>query len=326
MRIDNWIFVTGAPRSGTTFVGHTLSSPLEVDYIHEPFNPDCGIPSIDRRFLYLRPDGSDAELYRESIDGLFRYQVRLRTGYYPEDSALKRAAKSVVGSRGPFYLRLAKLNPFHTAAVIKDPIGCLLTAYLSERHGVKPVIMVRHPVAVAASVKRLGWSPDLAFVTGQPHLVEDHLHADPLREADTDTAIRASAWEWRVLNTVLLAEARRHPDWLVVRHEDLSEDPVTTFRELFEKLDLPWTAAVRRRIVRRTSGRNPKEARRGRTQDFSRDSRGLLDLRLGMLSADERREVFEIAGNVAPDLYSEDSYRLEYGDGSATGVSGEVGR
>jgi hypothetical protein len=46
-RIENWIFVTGVIRSGTTFVGKVLSLPLSVDYIHEPFNPLCGMPGID---------------------------------------------------------------------------------------------------------------------------------------------------------------------------------------------------------------------------------------------------------------------------------------
>lgn len=45
-RIKNWIFVTGVIRSGTTFVGKILSLPLQVDYIHEPFNPLCGIPGM----------------------------------------------------------------------------------------------------------------------------------------------------------------------------------------------------------------------------------------------------------------------------------------
>jgi hypothetical protein len=47
-KIDNWIFVTGVPRSGTTFAGKILSLPLEVDYTHEPFNPRCGMPGISQ--------------------------------------------------------------------------------------------------------------------------------------------------------------------------------------------------------------------------------------------------------------------------------------
>jgi hypothetical protein len=311
VKIANWVFVTGAPRSGTTFVGRTLSAPVQVDYIHEPFNPDCGIPGIDRRFLYLRPGVQAPERYRDPIDRLFRYAVRLRTGYYPEDSGTKRAIKAVVGSRGPFYYRIARLNPFHTAAVVKDPIGCLLTEYLAVRHGVRPVVLVRHPVAVAASVKRLKWKPDLRFLTEQPSLVEDFFAPEHVPHADLSSPVRAAAWEWWALNKVLRAQVARHPDWIVILHEELSREPVSTFRRLFRELDLPWSDRVERRIRRRTGSRNPTEARRGKTQHFSRDSRGLFDLRVGMLTPEERRDVFDITRDVALQLYSEDSFRLE---------------
>jgi hypothetical protein len=310
VKIERWIFVTGAPRSGTTFAGQILSAPIEVDYIHEPFNPDCGIPGIDSRFLYLRPGEPGPERYRDSIDRLFRYEAPLRTGYYPEDSRAKRAIKAVVGSRGPFYYRIARLNPFHTTAVIKDPIGCLLTGYLAERHGVHPVILVRHPVAVAASVKRLGWSPNIDFLREQPHLVEDHFRSEPPGEADLLTPVRAAAWEWWALNQVLLAEAARHDDWIVVLHEELSREPLETFRRLYEELNLPWSDRIGRRVRRRTSSRNPAEASRGRTQDLARDSRSLFDLRVSMLSPEERTEVFEITRDVALGVYTEESFRL----------------
>jgi len=311
VRIQNWIFVTGTPRSGTTFVGRTLSAPLQVDYIHEPFNPDCGIPGIEQRFLYLRPGRPAPDVYRESIERLFRYQVTLRTGFYPEDTRARRAVKRIVGSRGPFHYRLAKLNPFHTAAVIKDPIGCLLTAYLAERHGVRPVVLIRHPVAVAASVKRLGWVSTLDFIHDQPDLAEDHFPPATLARADLSTPVRAAAWEWWALNRVLLSEAARHPAWIVVRHEDLSREPVPAFRRLYDDLDLPWSKRVESLIRRRSSSRNPAEARRGRTQDFSRDSRNLFDLRIGMLTMEERREVYEITRDVALQAYPEESFRLE---------------
>ena len=44
---DTWLWVTGIPRGGTTFVGRILSVPRSVDFIHEPFNPDCAVEGID---------------------------------------------------------------------------------------------------------------------------------------------------------------------------------------------------------------------------------------------------------------------------------------
>jgi hypothetical protein len=112
------------------------------------------------------------------------------------------------------------------------------------------------------------------------------------------------------LKKVLLEQAAQHPEWIAVKHEELSQQPVVTFRRLYDRLGLPWSDRVERRIRRRTSTRNPAEARRGRTQDFSRDSRRLFDLRVAMLTSEERREVFEITRDVALRVYPEESFRL----------------
>ncbi len=311
MTVDRWIFVAGTPRSGTTFVGKILSSGFYVDYIHEPFNPDCGIPGIDQKYLYLRPDDGTASPYESLIRGIFDYSLTLKTAYYPEDGYLKRFVKGVVGSRGPFYLRLSKLNPFATAAVIKDPIGCLLAEHLAMRFGVMPVVLIRHPVTFVASFCRLGWDADLAPIRVQSELVEDHFEGEEafLGAVSADPVARAAAL-WRALNKVLLAQARANPDWPVITHERLSQQPVETFRDLYGKLGLAWSSRVERLIIRRTGKHNPVRARRGRVQDFSRNSAGLFLARAQELSPEQRKTVYDITRDVALTLYSEESYAV----------------
>ncbi len=306
--IEKWIFVTGAPRSGTTFVGRILSAPLSVDYIHEPFNPDCGMPGFETRFLYLRPASSAAHRYAPLFDRLFRYDFRLRTGLYPNDSVLRRTIKRVVGSRGPFYLRIAKWNPFHRAAVIKDPIGCLLTEYLASEYGVRPLVMVRHPVAFVASALRLGWRLEPARLAKQPELVRDHFDHEPdFLAREWGDPVESAAALWRALNKVLLAQARTHPEWTVVTHERLSRAPQEEFRRLFSEFDLRWTNRMARLVERRTGG-SRVEAASGRVQDFRRDSARIFELRRDMLSPPQRRRVLDITGDVALALYPEESF------------------
>ncbi len=310
MKIKNWIYITGAPRGGTTFLGKVISANIAVDYIHEPFNPDCGIPGIDQRFLYLR-HGQDNE-YRGIIEKIFSYDFSLRTGYYKKDSNARRLIKRIVGSRGPLYLRLAKVNPFHTAAVIKDPIGCLLTEYLSRTFGVKPVVCIRHPAAFAASTRRLGWDLSLEPLRRQPHLVEDFFSDDrDFLEREYKGPIERAAALWRALNKVLLAQAKRNPDWHFIVHEELCEQPVDLVRDLYDKLGLSWSRRIENIVTANTSADNQAEASTGRVQDFRRDSAQLFDLRLGMLSAAERRNIYEITKDVALQVYPDSSFGLD---------------
>lgn len=178
MKIKNWIFVTGVPRSGTTFVGKILSAPLEVDYIHEPFNPNYGVRGLDHRYLYLRPGYPASLRYQRCIESIFRYNFRYhfspRDGHLNHGPSWRAVVNKLLGPRAALYLHLARLNPFHKAAVIKDPIGCLLTEYLVEKFNVKPVIILRHPMAVIGSVMRLNWKMDLEPVRQQPELVADY--------------------------------------------------------------------------------------------------------------------------------------------------------
>ncbi|NEQ55044.1 MAG: hypothetical protein F6K11_33795, partial [Leptolyngbya sp. SIO3F4] len=88
--IEKWIFVTGAIRSGTTFVGKILSLPLEVDYIHEPFNPQCGIPGVNLGHRYIPANLAQAEShpYHPLAQSIFNYSLTLKN-FIPEADPLK---------------------------------------------------------------------------------------------------------------------------------------------------------------------------------------------------------------------------------------------
>lgn len=310
-RIKRWIFVTGTPRSGTTFVGMMLSAGARIDYIHEPFNPDCGIAGIDAPYLYLEENDLNECALRPEIERLLDYRAPLRTGIYPNDTALRRFAKRMVGSRGPFYLRLARINPFHDTAVIKDPVGCLLTEYLLLRYQMKPIVMVRNPLGVVASAQRLGWNPSLAPLLRQRRLVErffDHSDLSVARRYENGTALQRMAVLWRLLNRALLGMAAVHPEILVVTHEEISELPIDAFARVFDHAGVSFDGRARRRVTAMTSG-SRASAHPGRVQDFRRDSRGIHELHRTVLSPREIAEVETITRPVAELIYRPEALR-----------------
>ena len=316
-KINNWVYVTGVIRSGTTFIGQMLSLPIQVDYIHEPFNPLCGMPDIDGWYRYIRPnlatDSSDAE-YHKSVKKIFDYSLTLKSYYPKTDPWQRQLVKQVVGSRGPFYLRLAKLNPFHQAAIIKDPTGNLLTEYLYHNFQVKPVIVVKHPLSFIASLKRVGWWPQVSWITDdQPHLVEDYFKDElDFVHRSYDSLLEGSAAYWRATYKVLLDQASKYPDWQVITHEELSQNSVIVFKRLYEKLNLPWSERVEKKIVKLTQSDNHStDAKQGLVQDFNRNSKDIFQMRRNSLSIKERQAIFNIVKDVSQKIYSTKSFDID---------------
>ncbi|NNF58311.1 MAG: hypothetical protein HKN04_08715 [Rhodothermaceae bacterium] len=251
--------------------------------------------------------------FAAAAERLVQYDFSLKTKVHKQDPWPRRLSKRLAGSRGPFYLRLAKMNPFHTAAVVKDPTAPLVAAYLQARHSIVPVIVVRHPVSLAASLKRLGWHPTLRWFARQPALVEDHFaeqDEQAFLERAWDDPIDAAAAHWRTVYRVLLRQAQAQEGWHFVTHEALSAEPVLTFQYLYEALELPWSSRVEHRIETLTTG-DRAAARKGRVQDFHRDSAALFDFRRSQITLDERRRIFDLTADVALQFYDRDSFALE---------------
>lgn len=312
--VRNWIFVTGMIRSGTTFLGTVLSHPFSVDYVHEPFNGAYTLP--DRVALlprYVRPGDTSFSVrrYRCHVSHLFEYKIGMWTSSYDEDPIRRKVLKKVFGSRGPFYLRLAKLNPFHQHAVIKDPMAGLTTEFLYREFGVKPVVIVRHPVSLAASLKRLEWFPETYDFELQPDLIEDYLREDiDFLNRTWPNRMLESMVHWRLLHRVLLKQAEQHGDWTIITHEELSARPLDVFRRLYSELDLPWSQTVASKVKKLTRNEGKANASEGRVQDFERDSSSIFETRRDSVPRNVRKEIYEITADVALQIYDRDTYAL----------------
>ena len=64
---------------------------------------------------------------------------------------------------------------------------------------------------------------------------------------------------WRLLYNAVADYRERHPDWVFLRHEDASLDPLGTFERLYGELGLELTTEARREIEQSTAAGNPAE-------------------------------------------------------------------
>jgi hypothetical protein len=78
---------------------------------------------------------------------------------------------------------------------------------------------------------------------------------------------------WRLLHHVILQYRAAHPEWLFVRHEDLSRRPLQTFEQVFAWLGLTLSPDVRQVIETHSGADNPGEAPGNAVHHLRRDSR-----------------------------------------------------
>jgi hypothetical protein len=190
--------------------------------------------------------------------------------------------------------------------LLKDPFAVFSTPWFARRLNCKVVITVRHPAAFASSLKRLNWPFDFQDLLNQPLLMRDHLEADreEMLAMKPDDVIGQAALLWKLIYRAVHATRESHPEFIIVRHEDLSRDPVPGYRELYKALDLEFTPRVEKIIRNSSSSENPKELSKKKVHGFKLDSRAIIDSWKKRMTSEEIDRVREITAEISPLYYS----------------------
>lgn len=299
-----WIMVSGAPRSGTTFVGTVLGMPRMVNTIFEPFNPAAGVLWNQQRYLYLESVAALSEEERRNLSDFFSYDFELKLVRSTRDKKIEQMVKSLVGGGNQLSLLRARLNPFAQVTLIKDPIAVFLAHLFADMRDVHTVFLIRHPLSFVGSLKRLGWRYKLAPLREQTRLLETYAPELAGIEPAPDDWVSASAWIWTAINRYVLAWGRSDPRMTISVHEAVSADPVPELRRLFAFFDLPWSTSIERFVVASSSAEGKSNATQGVVHDFRRSSADIFQASMNQLDADERRKVLDICWPVAEQIYA----------------------
>ncbi|EKE43133.1 hypothetical protein OCGS_2724 [Oceaniovalibus guishaninsula JLT2003] len=242
------IFVTGNGRSGTTWLGETLARAPGLLYYREPCHPERNRMPPDRIdpiwSRYLPPDGRDP-YFEQRLDAAFR-------GHAWHGSGLKPGT----------ILRRTVTRP---RILIKEVASFVSLEWVVARWDPEVLIILRHPAAYAASVQAMDQNRQ-EMTRFQRLRADPYLRAGPLADlhdhlAGIDDPLGAIAASWAIrTRTVMQARRQRHPDWRVIRYEDLAGNPVTEFRMLYDALGLEWSAGTERWIGERTRSDAPATA------------------------------------------------------------------
>lgn len=303
------ILLTGSHRSGSTWVGQMIAACKRVGYIYEPFNVTrrnlghCGA-SFPYWFTYVCPE-NEARYYpalRRTLSYRFDWASGVRE--VRRWNHARRLLKN--------WLRFQRYRIRNARPLVKDPLALLSAEWLAGRFGADVVVLVRHPAAFVGSVKSLGWRHDFSGFLAQPELMRDHfaIYRDEIESfaREERDLVSQAAFLWKLLYHVVGKYREARPDWIYVRHEDLSSEPVERFRELFERLSLPFDTVVQRTVEEYSRASNPVERPAGRTQLLRRDSRSNVWSWKGRLSAKEIDRVRAETEDVARLFYSDQDW------------------
>jgi hypothetical protein len=300
------ILVTGAHRSGTTWVGKMLALAPGVGYVHEPFSPRTpnGLSPADFRRYYTVVTEENADRYRPGLER----SLELR---YDLGAQLRSVRSWRDVARIPRdYRRLRDWRRNGCRPLMKDPIALLSADWLAGTFGMDVVVLIRHPAAFAASLERLGWRHSFATFFDErgrlPDVIapfEAEIRAQAERPGD---ALAQAALLWRLLYHAVDGYRERHPEWIFLRHEDASLDPAGTFERLYDRLGLELTAAARAEIEQSSAADNPSEL--PTPHAVALDSAASLGRWRDQLTPDEVETLRERTRDVWPRFYAESDW------------------
>ena len=260
------LLITGAPRSGTTAVGYNLALPRSAGLLYEPFNYRAGLREIERPFEMPGACGFTEARLDDIVERIRKLDLQLKTGRRPEDTPMKSLAKTFIGGRSNLSYILCRLNPLLQTIVWKDPMAVFTSRDVAVRHGITTVATVRPPNAVAASYKRLDWRPDvdaLIAAFGEKGWLGDipQLAVDPA--ARTPAVLGAAIWT--MVYNRLLVWARETDLLHLVNVQDIVDDPIGTYCDLYALCELPWSERIEGAIAKSYSARAKAKNARAET-------------------------------------------------------------
>ena len=255
------ILVTGSHRSGTTWVGRMLAEAPSLLYIHEPFSvtdaPSRGICNTEFRhwFTYVNEEneGIFHRAFRNTI--ALKYDLIGGTKTYRTAQGWRELRRE--------YISFLKHRRAGHKALIKDPMAFFSAGWLAQRFDMNVVMVIRHPAAFVSSIKKLEWQHPFSHFLEQPALMRDHLgcFAEDIREyaAREHDLIDQGVLLWKLIHFTIFQYRQAHPDWIFVRHEDLSLAPSEQFQRLYNHLGLAYTEHAQQVIQSFSSSSNPSD-------------------------------------------------------------------
>lgn len=295
------ILVTGAHRSGTTWIGKMLSLSPDIYYVDEPFHLDLrkGKSPVNKWFEYVS-NSSD----KEKQDKFFNYFSNFTTNSF---FAILSDIKQVRGKRSFINLFENYIKRKKQRALIKDPIAFFSTEWLFQHFNCDVVVLIRHPAAFTGSLKVKNWEFDFNNLLDQPDLINNYVpqFADLIKEYSINKKdiIQQGCLLWNIIYSTVKILNQKYPNWIFIRHEDISFDPLGQFKFLYTKLGIGKFEDVQNKITSSTLSTDPQN-------NFVRNSKENIFNWKNRLTNSELKTVLEETKDLFEYFYPEERFKI----------------
>ena len=144
---------------------------------------------------------------------------------------------------GIYITRFATSFPLgnSTNRVIVKSVHAILSLPWIEKHFNPQIIVIfRNPLNVISSYLTLKIPDSIRNIFAQSELVHDHLAPFPKKWLLARTNVQKMAAQIGAIYKVLENQISDHPQWIIIKHEELCQDPEREYKKLYKQLDLYW--------------------------------------------------------------------------------------
>lgn len=256
------ILITGAHRSGTTWLGHIINQSDMIFKIHEPFN--IAIDSYPHSPLNYWFEHIDEKLGDEKVKS---YIESFQWNY-------KRGLNEKNGKNLKKLLYIIKSH-FLKQYLYKDPIALTSAEWFYATFNAHVIISIRHPAAFVTSLMQKGWDFDFRNFTNQPKLISRYLNgyeAEISEYAKSEKTLFENAiLLWKCLYQIVLFYQERYAhEWYFVKNEDLSVNPIKEFQNIFKYLNLDFSPSIEQEILKTTNAKITDEINRNSLENVKK--------------------------------------------------------
>lgn len=251
------ILIAGLPRSGTTWTMRALGTGAGKHRINEPDNEDFYPASLHGkgklgRYPALRP-GDTAPAYHRLWEWIFlgaheswrQIQARriLSVGRHDRIVDGQRDLAMVAAewmSRNPDLSWRREDWREDQQIVVKSIHAQFALEWLSANFDFTPLVLFRHPANVMASwIENHLKDARNATLETRLDIQSQHVKRLGVPPPGPDL-LEQMAWRIGLMVTVLEEALERNPTWAVRTHEELCENPLERFQDLYTELGMPW--------------------------------------------------------------------------------------